>query len=92
MRQQLSKPYKLKNHDIETFRKNGFIKLKKIFTPNVIQFLRFEILSLLRNTFKNYDFDDINADIEYADQDENILEKEVIDKLLDHKNMIKSKK
>ena len=42
-------------NDIETFRKNGFIKLKKIFTPNVIQVLRFEILSLLRDTFKNYD-------------------------------------
>ena len=55
LKQQLSKPYELKNHDIKTFRKNGFIKLKKIFTPNVIQFLRFEILSLLRNTFKNYD-------------------------------------
>ena len=42
-------------NDIENFRKNGFIKLKKIFTPNVIQVLRFEILSLLRDTFKNYD-------------------------------------
>ena len=30
---------------------------------------------LLTNTFKNYNFDDINADIEYVDQDENILEK-----------------
>ena len=52
---QLSKPYTLSRNDIETFRKNGFIKLKKIFTPNVIQVLRFEILSLLKDTFKNYD-------------------------------------
>jgi len=55
LKRQLSRPYTLTNHDIETFRKNGFIKLKKIFTPNVIQVLRFEILSLLRDTFKNYD-------------------------------------
>ena len=30
---------------------------------------------LLTNTFKNYNFDDIDADIEYVDQAENILEK-----------------
>ena len=55
LKRQLSRPYTLTMNDIETFEKNGFIKLKKIFTPNVIQVLRFEILSLLRDTFKNYD-------------------------------------
>ena len=55
LKRQLSRPYTLTMNDIETFKKNGFIKLKKIFTPNVIQVLRFEILSLLRDTFKNYD-------------------------------------
>ena len=55
LKKQLSRPYTLTMNDIESFRKNGFIKLKKIFTPNVIQALRFEILSLLRDTFKNYD-------------------------------------
>ena len=55
LKRQLSRPYTLTMNDIETFRKNGFIKLKKIFTPNVIQVLRFEILYLLRDKFKNYD-------------------------------------
>ena len=54
LKQTLSRPYTLTKHDIETFQKNGFIKLKNIFTPDVIQILRNEILSLLMKTFKNY--------------------------------------
>ena len=36
-----------------SFQKNGFIKLKNVFTKDVIQVLRNEILSLLRKTFKS---------------------------------------
>jgi hypothetical protein len=48
LKQALSRPYTLTTHDVKTFQKNGFIKLKNIFTPDVIQILRSEILSLLR--------------------------------------------
>ena len=54
IKQELTKPYNLTTNDIKTFQKNGFIKLKNVLTPDVIQVLRCEILSLLRKTFKNY--------------------------------------
>ncbi len=60
LKQQLSTPYTLTKLNIETFQKNGFIKLKNIFTPNVIQVLRYEILLLLRKTFKNYNMNKKN--------------------------------
>ena len=50
----LSSPYNLTKHDIKTFQKNGFIKLKNVFTPGALQVLRREILTLLRKTFTNY--------------------------------------
>ena len=54
LKQELARPYNTTNKDITTFQKNGFIKLKNVFTPSVIQALRYEILSLLRKTFTNY--------------------------------------
>ena len=54
LKQELSKPYKLTSQEINTFQKDGFIKLKNVLTPELTQILRFEILSLLRKTFKNY--------------------------------------
>ena len=54
LKKQLSSPYNLTKHDIITFKKNGFIKLKNVFTSDAIQVLRSEILSLLKKTFKNY--------------------------------------
>ena len=54
LKQELARPYNMTNKDITTFQKNGFIKLKNVFTPSVIQALRYEILSLLRKTFTNY--------------------------------------
>ena len=44
----------LTTQNIETFQKNGFIKLKNVLTSDIIQVLRYEILSLLRKTFTNY--------------------------------------
>ena len=54
LKQELTTPYNITNHDIKTFQKNGFIKLKNVLTPEITQVLRYEILSLLRKTFKNY--------------------------------------
>ena len=54
LKRELSKPYNLTINNIKTFQRNGFIKLKNILTPTVIQVLRCEILSLLKKTFKNY--------------------------------------
>ena len=54
LKQELTKPYKLTTQNIKTFQKNGFIKLKNVLTPYVTQVLRYEILSLLGKTFKNY--------------------------------------
>ena len=54
LKQQLSSPYNISKYNIETFQKNGFIKLKNVLTPGAIQVLRYEILSLLRKTFTNY--------------------------------------
>jgi len=54
LNRELSKPYTLTTQNIKTFQKNGFIKLKNVLTSNVVQVLRYEILSLLRKTFTNY--------------------------------------
>ena len=54
LKQQLSEPYNLTTQDISNFQKNGFIKLKNVLTPDAIQLLRYEILSLLKKTFENY--------------------------------------
>ena len=54
LKQLLSKPYNLTAKDIKKFQNNGFIKLKNVLTPGVIQVLRHEILLLLRKTFTNY--------------------------------------
>tara|TARA_B100000989_G_scaffold256322_1_gene205482 strand:+ start:440 stop:1444 length:1005 start_codon:yes stop_codon:yes gene_type:complete len=54
LKQELTKPYILTANDIKTFQKNGFIKLKNVLTPDITHILRYEILSLLRKTFKNY--------------------------------------
>ena len=54
LKQELSSPYNISKYNIETFQKNGFIKLKNVLSPGAIQVLRCEILSLLRKTFTNY--------------------------------------
>ena len=54
LKKMLSKPYNLTKHNIKTFKKNGFIKLKNVLTPGALQVLRNEILTLLSKTFKNY--------------------------------------
>ena len=54
LKQELTKSYKLTTNDIKSFQKNGFVKLKNVLTPDVTQVLRYEILSLLKKTFKNY--------------------------------------
>ena len=48
---ELSKTYNLKNEQIDFFRKNGFIKLKKVFSPGVVLKLRAELISLLKKEF-----------------------------------------
>ncbi len=54
LKQILSRPYNLTIDNVNTFKKNGFIKLKNVLTPDMTQVLRNEILSLLKKTFKNY--------------------------------------
>tara|TARA_B100000963_G_C22576199_1_gene648546 strand:- start:432 stop:1400 length:969 start_codon:yes stop_codon:yes gene_type:complete len=54
LKRHLSSPYNLSQQNIKTFQQNGFIKLKNVLTPGVIQILRNEILSLLKKTFTNY--------------------------------------
>ncbi len=54
LKQQLSTPYSLTKDNIKSFKKNGFIKLKNVFTSDAINVLRHEILALLKKTFKNY--------------------------------------
>ena len=54
LKRELSKPYNITKNDITTFKNNGFIKLKNVLTPAVVQVLRYEILSLLKKTFINY--------------------------------------
>ena len=48
---ELSKTYHLKNEQIDFFRKNGFIKLKKVFSPGVVLKLRAELIKLLKKEF-----------------------------------------
>ena len=48
---ELSKTYHLANEQINFFRKNGFIKLKKVFSPGVVLKLRAELISLLKKEF-----------------------------------------
>ena len=48
---ELNKTYHLKNHQIDFFRKNGFIKLKKVFSPGVVLKLRAELIKLLKKEF-----------------------------------------
>ena len=54
LKQELSKPYNLTKININSFKKNGFIKLKNVLTPGAVQVLRNEILSLLKKTFANH--------------------------------------
>ena len=55
IKQELSRPFNLSKHNIKTFQKNGFIKLKNVLSRELVQALRCEILLLLKKTFKNYD-------------------------------------
>ena len=48
---ELTKTYHLKNDQIDFFRKNGFIKLKKVFSPGVVLKLRAELIRLLKKEF-----------------------------------------
>ena len=49
---ELAKPYHLTNDQIDFFRKNGFIKLKKVFSPGAVLKLRAELINLLKKEFK----------------------------------------
>ena len=48
---ELANTYPLKNDQIIFFRKNGFIKLKKVFTPGTVLKLRAEMINLLKKSF-----------------------------------------
>ena len=48
---ELTEVYPLKNEQIDFFRKNGFIKLKKVFSPGVVLKLRSELIKLLKKEF-----------------------------------------
>ena len=48
---ELTETYPLKNEQIDFFRKNGFIKLKKVFSPGVVLKLRGELIKLLKKEF-----------------------------------------
>ena len=48
---ELAGTYPLKKHQIAFFKKNGFIKLKKVFSPGVVLKLRAELISLLKKEF-----------------------------------------
>ena len=47
-----SRPFNLSKHNITTFQKNGFIKLKNVLNRELVQALRCEILLLLKKTFE----------------------------------------
>ena len=49
--EELSKPYSLKDEEISFFRTNGFIKLKKVFSPGAVLKLRSELIKLLKKEF-----------------------------------------
>ena len=59
---ELSETYPLKNDQIIFFRKNGFIKLKKVFSPGAVLKLRTELIKLLKKEF------DVNPDKEAHDR------------------------
>ena len=48
---EMAEPYPLKNDQIVFFRKNGFIKLKKVFSPGAVLKLRAELINLLKKEF-----------------------------------------
>ena len=48
----LAEPYHLTNDQIYFFKKNGFIKLKKVFSPGAVLKLRAELINLLKEEFK----------------------------------------
>mgnify|MGYP000669104799 CR=1 FL=1 len=49
---ELTEPYHLTNDQILFFKKNGFIKLKKVFSPGAALKLRVELINLLKEEFK----------------------------------------
>ena len=49
---ELNEPYDLTNDQIKFFKKNGFIKLKKVFSPGTVLKLRAKLISLLKYHFK----------------------------------------
>ena len=53
---ELNKTYHLKNDQNDFFRKNGFIKLKKVFSPGVVLKLRAELIKLLKKFQNKYLF------------------------------------
>ena len=59
---ELTEVYPLKNEQIDFFRKNGFIKLKKVFSPGVVLKLRAELIKLLKKEF------DVDPDKEAHDR------------------------
>ena len=51
VKKELAETYPLTNDQIIFFRKNGFIKLKRVFTPGTILKLRAELINLLEKAF-----------------------------------------
>ena len=51
VKSELAETYPLTNDQIIFFRKNGFIKLKKVFTPGTVLKLRVELINLLKKAF-----------------------------------------
>ena len=49
---ELNQPYDLTNDQIKFFKKNGFIKLKKVFSPGTVLKLRAKLISLLKYHFQ----------------------------------------
>ena len=49
---ELGEPYHLTIDQIHFFKKNGFIKLKKVFSPGAVLKLRTELINLLKEEFK----------------------------------------
>ena len=49
---ELNEPYDLTNDQIKFFKKNGFIKLKKVFSPGTVLKLRAKLISLLKYHFQ----------------------------------------
>ncbi len=49
---ELAEPYYLTNYQIDFFKKNGFIKLKRVFSPGAVLKLRAELINLLKEEFK----------------------------------------